>query len=99
MTIEELKQKYNVMYGLLLKEPFGTQIVSGKKLIEYRTFNTPKRGTIAIIHKNMILGVVDIVDVKKIEEYNYHWLLSNAEKLENPVQVNRKNGQVVWVKL
>jgi len=49
--------------GLIVREPWASLIVDGKKKWEVRRTNTRYRGPIAIISGGKVIGIVEIVDV------------------------------------
>jgi len=49
--------------GFRVKEPYATWIVQGKKRWEIRKHPTRVRGRVAVIHKDKVVGTVEIVDV------------------------------------
>ncbi|ALM75056.1 hypothetical protein TBCH5v1_1117 [Thermococcus barophilus] len=51
------------MKGLIVKEPFASWIVEGKKVWEIRKSRTKIRGEIFIISKKKAIGKVKLVDV------------------------------------
>jgi predicted transcriptional regulator len=51
------------MRGLIVKEPYASWIVEGKKVWEIRKSNTKIRGEIIVISNKQALGKVEIVDV------------------------------------
>lgn len=62
------------MKGLIVKEPWISLILSGKKIWEIRSSNTKIRGKIALIKSGtgLIFGMVDLVDSKRLEVLDYH---------------------------
>ncbi|WP_048148335.1 ASCH domain-containing protein [Palaeococcus ferrophilus] len=51
------------MKGLIVREPYATLIVEGKKVWEIRKQRTSVRGTVLILSNGRALGKVKIVDV------------------------------------
>ncbi|WP_461866699.1 ASCH domain-containing protein [Thermococcus sp.] len=51
------------MRGLIVKEPFASWIVEGKKVWEIRKSRTKVRGRILIINKGKAIGSVELIDV------------------------------------
>ena len=109
------------MRGLIVREPYATWIVEGKKIWEIRKQNTKIRGEILIINKRRALGRVKLVDVlgpftaeelvkhkdKHLADYEflklyskgkplYAWVLSDAEKFDNPKKVEIASGARIW---
>ena len=61
------------MYGLIMLKEYLDEILDGKKIYDARSYDTNKRGTIALVDtkKSLIIGLVDLVGTHKIsvEEY------------------------------
>ncbi len=51
------------MRGLIVREPFASWIVEGKKIWEIRKSRTNVRGRILILNGGRILGSVELMDV------------------------------------
>jgi len=78
-TFISFSEKYILMRGLIVRKPFGTLIVEGKKKLEIRKRPTKLRERVVIIENGKAIGEVDIADVvgpvgleelKKLEEYH-----------------------------
>ncbi|MDN5358726.1 MAG: hypothetical protein PWP76_569 [Candidatus Diapherotrites archaeon] len=54
------------MRGLIVREPWASLIVEGKKRWEIRRTNTKHRGPVAIISSGKVIGVAEIVDVLEL---------------------------------
>ncbi len=112
------------MKGLIVREPWATLIVEGKKRWEVRRTRTRYRGPVAIISGGKIIGVADLVDVielpvdemaalvdkhyadpLQILSYGagkrtlFAWVMKNARKLKEPVDVEIPAGAQIWVKI
>jgi len=110
--------------GLIVREPWATLIVEGKKRWEVRRTRTRYRGPVAIISGGKIIGVADLVDVielpvdemaalvdkhyadpLQILSYGagkrtlFAWVMKNARKLKEPVDVEIPAGAQIWVKI
>ncbi len=62
--------------GFRVKEPYASLIVQGKKRWELRKHPTRVRGRVAVIHKDKVLGTVEITDVHgpfTVEELEEHY--------------------------
>ncbi len=62
--------------GFRVKEPYATWIVQGKKRWELRKHPTRVRGRVAVIHKDKVVGTVEIADVHgpfTLEELQEHY--------------------------
>lgn len=61
------------MYGLIMIREYLDEILDGKKTYDARSFDTNKRGTIALVDtkKSAIIGLIDLVGTHTItaEEY------------------------------
>ena len=78
------------MNGLIVKEPFATQLVTGKKLTEFRTKPLPNDRideSIYILNKGKILGTVTFMGSEKMGNL-YKWLV--LESKEFPVKFGVK---------
>ena len=57
------EENHNRKRGLLVKEPFATLIVEGKKIWEIRKSRTKVRGEVLIITGGSAIGKAELVDV------------------------------------
>ena len=112
------------MKGLIVREPWASLIVEGKKRWEVRRTRTKYRGPVAIISGGKVLGVADIVDVIELpvdemaalvgkhyadplqiltygagKKTLFAWVMKNARKLKEPIQVEIPPGAQIWVKI
>ncbi|USS39948.1 ASCH domain-containing protein [Thermococcus aggregans] len=83
------------MKGLIVKEPFASWIVEGKKEWEIRKSSTKIRGEVYIINRGFAIGKAELVDVlgpftpeelkdykeKHMAEYDFLKEYSNGKKL------------------
>jgi hypothetical protein len=95
------------MKGLIIREPYAGQILSGAKTEEIRGCATKIRGTIAVIPAGTltVAGTVDIVDCRgpfraRLGYKNaYKYILKSPKKFKKPVPYKHKSGAVRWVNL
>ncbi len=112
------------MRGLIVREPWASLIVDGKKKWEVRRTNTRYRGPVAIITGGRIIGVAEIVDVIELpvkemaalvnkhyadpllilgygkgKKTLFAWVLRNAKRLKEPVEIEIPRGAQVWVQI
>lgn len=94
------------MRGLIVREPWASQIVEGQKPVEYRSRPTNIRGRIGIIAggSGTVIGEVTLTDCRlpddaEPEDYGWEWVLSNPIKYPQPRKYKHPNGAVVWVNL
>jgi hypothetical protein len=61
------------MYGLIMLKEYLDEILDGKKIYDARSYDTNKRGTIALVDtkKSSIIGLVDLVGTHKISPEEY----------------------------
>lgn len=93
------------MDGLIVKQPFAQQLVSGGKKIEYRTNPIPdnkiNKEILILTRKSegcMILGTVFFTNQKWISTRNYEWVVDLPTKYNVLYHYKPKQGCVVWVK-
>ena len=84
MGKKKRKNENEPKYGLIIREPYASMIVNGKKKWEIRTRKTSKRGEIYIITNGKIIGKAKIIDVKG------PFTVNDLAKHENKHQVNRE---------
>ncbi len=93
------------MNGLIVKEPFATQLVTGKKLTEFRTKPLPNDRideSIYILNKGKILGTVTFMGSEKMGNL-YKWLVLESKEFPvkfgvKPMRYKHKQGCVIWIK-
>ena len=87
------------MDGLIVKEPFATQLVTGKKTIEYRSTVLPKNKTnkkIFIMNKGRLLGYV-VFSHFEDDDDQYLWIVSESKQFSPYMKYKHKNGTIIWV--
>jgi len=110
--------------GLIVREPWASLIVDGKKRWEVRRTRTKYRGPVAIITGGKIIGVAEIVDVIELpvdemaamidkhyadpmlilsygtgKKTLFAWVMKNARRLKEPIDVEIPVGAQIWVKI
>jgi len=88
------------MNGLIVKEPFATQLVTGKKLTEFRTKPLPNDRideSVYILNKGKILGTVIFMSSEKMGNL-YKWLVLESKQFIPPKKYIHKNGCIIWIK-
>jgi hypothetical protein len=88
--------------ALIVFEPYATDIVTGKKPIEYRSRPTNIRERIGIISAGTktIIGEVDLVDCEETALVSrYFWILKNPLRYRKPKPYKHPQGAQVWVKV
>jgi len=93
------------MDGLIVKEPFATELVTGKKDCEYRTKPLPKGKKyvkIFILNKGRVLGYVIFDRVEIIpngsdfsDSYGYH--VSESKQFSPYMKYKHKKGCIIWI--
>jgi len=93
------------MDGLIVKQPYAEQLVSGKKNIEYRTRPIPdnkiNKEILILTPKNeecLALGTVIFAYHQWISTRNYEWFVESPVKYQRLRYYKPKQGCVVWVK-
>lgn len=61
------------MYGLIMLREYLDEILDGKKTYDARSYDTNKRGTIALVDtkKSAVIGLIDLVGTHKISAEEY----------------------------
>lgn len=94
ITIEEV----STVYALSFHPEYVSDILSGKKKIDYRTWTTPHRGDLLIcstkrrapgLISGYALCVVSLVDIKPVSRTLFGWQFSNL-RLILPINVSEK---------
>lgn len=89
------------MDGLIVKEPFATELVRGDKVIEYRTKPLPlmKRNVkVFILSKGFVKGFVVFYDDEYDEDDDiFKWKVLYAKEFSPYLRYKHKNGCVVWI--
>ena len=89
------------MDGLIVKEPYATQLVTGKKDVEYRSTPLPKNKyhkKVYILNKGNILGEVIFNDEDYYDDNDREWFVSYHKQYNPPLKYKHKNGCVIWIK-
>ena len=73
------------MLGLIINDPYITDIFEGKKIWELRSRNTHIRGTIALIKKGsgLVLGTANLTDVILLTEKEMRCRKEHGEPKSN----------------
>jgi len=82
--------------GLIVKEPFATLIVEGKKTWEIRKSRTRVRGEVLILNRGMAIGKAELVDV--LGPFTPEELASHQEKHRATLEFLREysNGKPLY---
>lgn len=95
------KGNYLLMDGLIVKEPFATQLVSGEKKFEYRKKPLPKNKIgqmILILNKGKVKGFVVFSGQIHDKKNNiYHYIVSGSTQFYDGATYKHKNGCVIWI--
>lgn len=93
------------MIALSIRQPFANRILSGEKVIEYRTIPTKKRERVYIYASKtqlpvgliggVIIGSVEIIDCTETEDW-WLWHLANPVALVIPVKPELKPQPVFF---
>ena len=89
------------MDGLIVKEPYATQLVQGKKRTEFRSKSLPENKQnkkIFILNKGLVKGYV-IFDKQKYDDDDqiYRWHVSESKEYSPYMFYKHKNGCVIWI--
>ena len=87
------------MDGLIVKQPWANDIISGKKKVEYRSNKLPdskKWVYVYLLSGGKALGKI------RFEGYNehstgYEWIISKVEPFSSPKPYIHPHGARVWV--
>lgn len=89
------------MDGLIVKEPFATLLVTGKKDVELRKKPLPKNKTgvkIFILNKGRILGyVVFQGSFYDDDDELYHYFVQERKQYSPYMKYIHKNGCQIWI--
>ncbi len=89
------------MDGLIVKEPFASQLVKGDKDIEYRSKPLPKlkkNVKIFILNKGFVKGIVVFYDDEYDEDDKiYKWKVLYSKEFSPYLTYKHKNGCVIWI--
>lgn len=101
-------KKSKKIKALVVKQPYANQILTGQKVIEFRSWRTHYRGDVLIIAAKkpeidglpcgVALGFVDLYAVYGEREVGYEWHLKNVRPLKIPFSIKGKLGifDVTW---
>jgi hypothetical protein len=85
---------------LIVREPYASRILTGKKTREHRSTRTNIRGFIGIIpaKTKTVAGTVEIIDVKgPLPNGWYAYVLRRPLKFKQPIPYDHPSGAVRWV--
>ena len=89
------------MDGLIVEEPFATQLVIGQKDIEYRTKPLPltKHGVkVFILNQGFVKGFVVFGNYSYDEDSKiFKWNVVESKEFSPYLKYKHKNGCVVWI--
>jgi hypothetical protein len=90
------------MKAISIRQPYASEIMSGKKKNEYRTWRTHFRGKLVICsaanpkldgHKcGMVLGTAEVVGCSKYRDGWFAWALKNPRPYAKPFKVKGQLG-------
>jgi len=93
------------MNGLIVLEPYCTDIINGKKDFEYRNTSPPKHNRnvpIYLLSGGHILGIIKIEGFGLVTwgtfNQKYYWRIKVISKYKTRKKYNHPNGAQVWVK-
>lgn len=90
------------MHGLIVLEPYATEIIDGKKELEYRYRPPPKHYInvpIYLLTGGYILGRIKIIGYGPVRNLDgYYWRIHVIAKNKNRIKYNHPNGAQVWVR-
>ena len=86
--------------GLIVKQPYADEIMSGEKVAEYRVKKLPEDKyyvDVYILSGGHILGTVSF---DKCDEFKdgFEWHVRKVEKLSRPVRYIHPKGARVWIR-
>ena len=88
------------MDGLIVKEPYATQLVTGEKTTEFRTTKLPENKThvkILILNGKYAIGYVQFEGEYFNEVEQTHYWQVEACKMYSPfLKYKHKNGCIIW---
>jgi len=92
--------------GLIVREPYASLIVDGRKVWEIRRRKTRHRGPLGIVSGGRLIGHQEkhlaeeaFLRAYAKDEPLYAWVLENAFRYEKPLHVPRRPGRVMFVDL
>jgi len=90
--------KIEVVRALSVKQPWATDLINGKKRIEYRSWPIRELGPLLIVsskspkHRDLplgcALGVIEIISCKwSQKDQCFHWKVKNPMPLDEPIEL------------
>lgn len=87
------------MDGLIVKEPYATQLVTGKKDVEYRSTKLPENKrlkNVLILNKGRVLGTV-MFDNGCLNVDEFEWAVVKYKQFSPYMKYDHKNGCIIWI--
>ena len=87
--------------GLIVKQPFASNIIMGKKIREYRSRAPPERYRripIYLLSDGLVLGTIKITGYKPNFASGCTWYVEVIEEFKLPKLYKHPNGARIWVK-
>jgi len=89
------------MDGLIVNEPYATELVTGKKDIEYRSTKLPKNKIgkkILILNGKFAIGyVVFAGEYHNLKDNQYYWHVQEHKMFSPFLKYKHKNGCIIWI--
>lgn len=89
------------MDGLIVKEPYATQLVTGAKKYEYRSqplSRHKKHRRVFILNKGRVLGtVVFDKDSYNKDDNIYKWHVLESKQFSPYMKYQHKKGCIIWI--
>jgi len=89
------------MNGLIVKQPFASNIIMGKKKKEYRSRAPPeqyRRIPIYLLSGGLVLGTIKITNYRTNFASGCTWYVKVIEEFKHPKLYRHPNGAQIWVK-
>lgn len=100
-SLDHVLLRWIVIDGLIVKEPFALQLVTGKKDVEYRSTPLPKNKTdrtILILNGKFAIGSVTFGGQwHDVYSQSYRWFVIRHKQFSPYMKYNHKNGCVIWI--
>lgn len=90
------------MLGLIIREPWISKILAGRKVWEIRSRPTNIRGRVKLIRggSGLVVGTVEVIDCIQLTKRKcFAWVLRNPVRFIRPQRYRHPNGAVIWVNL
>jgi len=87
--------------GLIVKQPYADEIMSGEKTVEYRVKKLPEDKIfidIYILSEGHILGTANFDDCIQSDDGRYEWHIRRVSKLPQPLRYIHPKGARVWIR-